>query len=72
MKEDIFRYRKVEQHIMQLVDSDTIKAGEKLPSLRQLSRQLAVSISTISQAYLELEKAGQNAFPLQPVAPART
>jgi len=58
LKEDIFRYRKVEKHIMALVNSETLKAGEKLPSLRQLSRQLAVSISTISQAYLELEKKG--------------
>lgn len=58
MENDIFRYRKVEKHILELVDSETIKAGEKLPSLRQLSRQLAVSISTISQAYLELEKKG--------------
>lgn len=58
MKQGIFRYRKVEKHILALVDSETLKTGEKLPSLRQLSRQLAVSISTISQAYLELEKKG--------------
>jgi len=58
LEQDIFRYRKVEKHIMELVDSEAIKTGDKLPSLRQLSRQLAVSISTISQAYLELEKKG--------------
>ena len=58
MKQDIFHYRKVEKYIMGLVDSETLKTGEKLPSLRKLSRQLAVSISTISQAYLELEKRG--------------
>ncbi|WP_321365491.1 PLP-dependent aminotransferase family protein [uncultured Desulfuromusa sp.] len=58
MHQNTFRYRKVEQHIMDLVASQTLKAGDKLPSLRQLSRQLSVSISTISQAYLELEKKG--------------
>ena len=58
MKQDIFLYRKVEKHITTLVDSAVLKTGDKLPSLRQLSRQLNVSISTISQAYLELEKKG--------------
>ncbi len=58
MKTEMFRYRKVEKHIIALVDSEALKEGQKLPSLRQLSRQLAVSISTISQAYLELEKKG--------------
>ncbi|NOY13924.1 MAG: PLP-dependent aminotransferase family protein [Deltaproteobacteria bacterium] len=56
-KED-FRYRKVERHIMTLVDGEALLPGEKLPSLRALSRQLNVSISTVSQAYLELEKKG--------------
>ncbi len=54
--QDNFRYRKVEQHILQLVDSKILTKGDKLPSLRSLSKQLQVSISTVSQAYLELEK----------------
>lgn len=53
-----YRYRAVERHILALVESGTLKSGDKLPSLRRLSRQLGVSISTISQAYLELEKKG--------------
>lgn len=56
--QDNFRYRKVEQHILQLVDSKILTKGDKLPSLRSLSKQLQVSISTVSQAYLELEKKG--------------
>ncbi len=56
MRRTEFRYREVEQHIMALVDGQAIKPGDKLPSLRALSRQLQVSISTVSQAYLELEK----------------
>ncbi len=58
MRDEGFRYQAVEKHIMTLVNSEALKAGEKLPSLRNLSRQLSVSISTISQAYLELEKRG--------------
>lgn len=53
-----FRYRDVEKHILTLVDGGALRPGERLPSLRRLSRQLSVSISTVSQAYLELEKKG--------------
>lgn len=56
MQQAVFRYREVERHIIALVDGQAIKPGDKLPSLRALSRQLQVSISTVSQAYLELEK----------------
>ena len=53
-----FRYREVEKHLLSLVDEQVFKPGEKLPSLRTLSRRLGVSITTASQAYLELEKKG--------------
>ena len=58
MADEEFRYRTVENHILALVDGEQLKPGERLPSLRSLSRQLHVSISTVSQAYLELEKKG--------------
>ncbi len=53
-----FRYRQVEKQIMALIDAEAIRPGDKLPSLRKLSSQLGVSIATVSQAYLELEKKG--------------
>lgn len=53
-----FRYRQVEKQIMALITAEAIRPGDKLPSLRRLSQQLSVSISTVSQAYLELEKKG--------------
>ncbi|MFH1152872.1 MAG: PLP-dependent aminotransferase family protein [Pseudomonadota bacterium] len=34
------------------------RAGEKLPSLRSIHRQMGLSISTVYQAYIELEKRG--------------
>lgn len=58
MQRDSFRYREVEQHVLGMADSGLLKKGDRLPSLRQLSKQLHVSISTVSQAYLELEKKG--------------
>jgi len=53
-----FRYREVEKQILQMVDDQVFKPGQRLPSLRRLSRNLGVSISTVSQAYLELERKG--------------
>ncbi|XPV75641.1 MAG: PLP-dependent aminotransferase family protein [Desulfovibrio sp.] len=53
-----YRYRAVESHIIRLLDSGALNSGDKLPSLRGLSRSLRVSVSTVNQAYLELEKRG--------------
>ncbi|WP_020677640.1 PLP-dependent aminotransferase family protein [Geopsychrobacter electrodiphilus] len=58
MGEQGFIYRRVEKQVMALIDSAAIRPGDKLPSLRKLSSQLGVSIATVSQAYLELEKKG--------------
>lgn len=58
MTQDTFRYHKVEQHVLDLAESGVLKNGDKLPSLRRLSKQLHVSVSTVSQAYMELEKKG--------------
>lgn len=53
-----YRYQTVEKHIMTLIGSGAIGLGDKLPSLRGLSTNLGMSISTINQAYLELERKG--------------
>ncbi len=37
----------------------TFSPGEKLPSLRKLHLQLGLSVSTVHQAYIELEKRGR-------------
>lgn len=53
-----FRYQQVEEHINGLIENGWLKLGDKLPSLRKLSTNLGVSISTVNQAYLELERKG--------------
>lgn len=53
-----FRYQTVERHVMGLIDSGALTPGDRLPSLRKLSKRLAASISTINQAYVELERKG--------------
>lgn len=53
-----FRYQEVERHVMEMIDSGALKLEDKLPSLRKLSANLGVSVSTVNQAYVELERKG--------------
>ena len=55
---DRFKYDQVSGYIMDLIDKGTLKPGDRVPSLRKLSKTLKVSISTINQAYLSLEDKG--------------
>ena len=48
-------YERVADHITQLIDGGTLRAGERLPSIRKLSSQMEVSVSTVLQAYMNLE-----------------
>jgi DNA-binding transcriptional MocR family regulator len=54
----IFRYVAVEKHIAKLVESGELAVGDRIPSLRALGGKLGVSVSTVNQAYLELERRG--------------
>lgn len=53
-----YLYDQVSVHIQGLVETGVLKPGDKAPSLRKLSRQLKVSISTVQQAYVGLEQLG--------------
>jgi len=55
---DSFKYDQVSRYITNLIEKGDLKAGDKAPSLRKLSKELGVSISTISQSYLSLEDMG--------------
>jgi DNA-binding transcriptional MocR family regulator len=55
---ETYRYQEVERHIMDMVGAGAIGLGDRLPSLRTLSGNLGVSISTVNQAYMELERKG--------------
>ncbi|MBC8106372.1 MAG: PLP-dependent aminotransferase family protein [Anaerolineae bacterium] len=52
-------YEKVVDRIVDLIDHGTLRPGAKLPSVRKLSQQLDVSISTVLQAYRILEDRGK-------------
>ncbi|MGV3724087.1 MAG: PLP-dependent aminotransferase family protein [Actinomycetota bacterium] len=51
-------YRQVAGQIIRLIDDGTLQTGQRIPSVRQLSRQQAVSITTALEAYRLLESDG--------------
>ena len=51
-----FLYRQVIDLINDNIESGTLKPGDRLPSLRRMSTQIGVSIPTVRQAYIELER----------------
>lgn len=48
-------YEQVALEISGLIEQGTFKAGDRVPSIRQLSRRFEVSINTVMQAYTLLE-----------------
>jgi DNA-binding transcriptional MocR family regulator len=53
-----FRYRQLAREIEKRILDGTYQPGEKLPSIRRLHQQTSLSISTVYQAFLELENTG--------------
>ena len=48
-------YEQAAREITGLIDQGTFRAGDRLPSIRQLSKRFDVSINTVMQAYALLE-----------------
>jgi DNA-binding transcriptional MocR family regulator len=53
-----FRYARLADELEGKVRDGVYRSGEKLPSLRKLHDQTGLSITTVYQAYIELEKRG--------------
>jgi len=51
-------YEAVASDVSALIHSGTLGPGDRVPSVRRLSRQKRVSISTVLQAYRLLENRG--------------
>jgi DNA-binding transcriptional MocR family regulator len=49
-------YLRIAKSIQQQITDGVLKIGDKLPSIRMVCREQGVSMSTASQAYLELER----------------
>lgn len=53
---DTFLYQQVIDLIAQNIDTGTLLPGDRLPSLRKMSKTAGVSVPTVRQAYVELER----------------
>lgn len=51
-----YLYSQVIDLIGENIDSGTLRPGDRLPSLRKMSERAGVSIPTVRQAYIELER----------------
>ena len=54
--EGTYLYRQVIDLINENIDSGALRPGDRLPSLRRMSRTVGVSVPTVRQAYVELER----------------
>lgn len=51
-------YEQIYRQIKKQILTNELKAGEALPSMRQLAKDLDISVITTKRAYEELEKNG--------------
>ncbi|HEY6871394.1 MAG TPA: PLP-dependent aminotransferase family protein [Geobacteraceae bacterium] len=51
-------YEEVAARIGGMIRKGTYRAGERIPSIRALSRQMRVSVNTVMEAYAQLENVG--------------
>src|ERR671923_899072 len=51
-------YHQLAEQIQELVRAGTLRAGDRVPSVRRFSLQQGVSVSTVLQAYQRLEDIG--------------
>ena len=51
-------YEQITLQIKEMIMNGTLKEGEALPSMRNLAKQLHISISTTKRAYEDLERDG--------------
>jgi DNA-binding transcriptional MocR family regulator len=51
-------YEALADHLASMIEKGTLRAGDRLPSVRRLSFQQRVSVSTVLQAYVLLESRG--------------
>ena len=54
----VFRYARLADDLEGKIREGIYRSGEKMPSLRKLHDQTGLSVTTVYQAYIELEKRG--------------
>lgn len=53
--EKVKKYEQVVERVMNLIDQGIIKDGDKIPSVRGMSKQMGVSVMTVLEGYRRLE-----------------
>lgn len=53
-----YRYTMVGKNILDLIESGALKPGDRIPSLRNMGARMRVSVTTVLQAYMDLESEG--------------
>jgi len=53
-----FLYEHLADELGQAIDKGSLRAGDRLPSVRRLAQERSISVSTVLEAYLQLENAG--------------
>ena len=51
-------YQQITDQVKQLIANNQLKAGEQMPTVRELSEQLGVNPATVARAYMELGQEG--------------
>ncbi len=51
-------YEQIKEQLKEAILSDELKEGDTLPSIRQLARDLQISVITTTRAYADLEQEG--------------
>ncbi len=51
-------YEQIKEQIKEAILSDELKEGDTLPSIRQLARELKISVITTTRAYTDLQQEG--------------
>lgn len=55
---EVYKYERIADDISHLIECGAFKPGDRIPSVREMSRQRDVSIATVLQAYYLLEARG--------------
>ena len=53
-----FLYERVGRDLRRMIEDQVLAEGERMPSLRRMSQQASVSLSTVVHAYAQLERQG--------------
>jgi len=53
-----YLYQQVADRVVALIDNRTLKPGDRIPSVRRMSQEMSVAITTVMEAYRRLEDRG--------------